>query len=87
MPGGFTDIFPQIPGTGLGSVQACGPFFPARRGRNFVPARLVSIPHPETGEPVFFGHLGKPLLFSRDMSAARKVNKLAARARRVSRKR
>lgn len=47
------------------------------------PASVVVIPHPETGAPTFFGNLGKPLLFSRDLSAARKVNRLARRARRA----
>jgi len=47
------------------------------------PARVVVIPNPLTGEPTFFGNLGKPLLFTRDLSAAKKVAKLA---RRVSRR-
>ena len=44
------------------------------------PARVVVIPNPLTGEPTFFGNLGKPLLFSRDLSAAKKVARLARRA-------
>jgi hypothetical protein len=49
------------------------------------PARVVVVPHPVTGAPVFFGNLGRPLLWSRDLSAARKVDRLARRARRVKR--
>ncbi len=64
----------------------CPTLFRPTRSR-MRPARVVVIPHPETGEPTFFGHLGRPLLFSRDLSAVRRVNKLAARARRTTRKR
>lgn len=49
------------------------------------PARVIVVPHPQTGAPTFFGHLGRPLLFSRDLSAARKVDRLARRARRTRR--
>ena len=76
----------NIPGTGLGSEVACAPMFTRGRSSGIRPARLVIVPHPETGEPVFFGNLGKPLLFSRDMSAARRVRKLAGRARRASKR-
>jgi hypothetical protein len=48
-------------------------------------ARVFVVPHPQTGAPTFFGHLGRPLLFSRDLSAARRVDRLARRARRVKR--
>ncbi len=75
----------NIPGTGLGAEVVCAGMF-TRNRNNIRPARLVIVPHPETGEPVFFGNLGKPLLFSRDMSAARRVRKLAARARRASKR-
>ncbi|MEE8509327.1 MAG: hypothetical protein V3T07_09705 [Myxococcota bacterium] len=44
------------------------------------PASVVVIPNPLTGKPTFFGHLGAPILFRRDMLAARKVAKLARRA-------
>lgn len=43
------------------------------------PASVVCIPDPQTGEARFFGHLGRPVLFSRDVSAAKKVRKLASR--------
>lgn len=49
------------------------------------PARVIVVSHPQTGAPVFFGHLGRPLLWSRDLSAARRVDRLARRARRVRR--
>lgn len=55
------------------------------RAAGVTPARVVCVPHPLTGEAVFFGHLGRPLLFSRDLAAVRKVNRLARRARRAKR--
>lgn len=57
-------------------------FIPNRNGTR--PANVVSLADPDTGEPRFFGHLGRPLLFSRDMRAHRRVNKLASKARRRS---
>lgn len=50
-----------------------------RANRHFI------LPHPVTGEAVNFGALGSCVLFSRDMSAARKVDRLARRARRTRR--
>jgi hypothetical protein len=43
---------------------------------------LVMIPNPVTGAPTFFKHAGRPILFSGDLTAAKRVNKLAMRARR-----
>lgn len=49
------------------------------------PNRLVMVRHPVTQAPVFFKHAGRPLLFSSDMAAARKVDRLARRAKRTRR--
>ncbi len=46
------------------------------------PASVVVIPNPLTGKPTFFGHLGNPVLFRRDLIARKKVNRLAASIRR-----
>ncbi len=43
---------------------------------------LVMLPNPVTGKPTFFKHAGRPILFSGDLTAAKRVNKLAMRARR-----
>lgn len=69
---------------GLGTLcRGTSPFVPTMAGMR--PARVFALPNPATGAVTFFGHLGRPLLFSRDMSAARKVDKLARRARRTRR--
>lgn len=49
-----------------------------------VTAQRFAVPHPVTGQPVFFGPLGRPLLFSGDLSAARRVSKVARLAARRS---
>lgn len=76
----------QVPGTlaglGLGELFGGGDACPALFRGGAVrtrPASVVCVPDPATGEARFFGHLGKPLLFSRDISAAKKVRKLAQR--------
>ncbi len=83
VPGIAAELFGG--GGGGGAVMAGGLFRP--RAAGVTPSRVVVVPHPVTGEPVFFGHLGRPLLFSRDLSAVRKVNRLARRARRATSKR
>lgn len=39
--------------------------------------RVFAIPNPVTGEADFFGYLGRPLVFSRDVRGARSLKKLA----------
>lgn len=46
--------------------------------------RMFAVPHPVTGFPTFFRHVGRPILFSGDLAVCKKVNKVAARARRAS---
>jgi hypothetical protein len=80
---GFNFLFGGGGGGGAvanGAVQLFRPTATSIR-----PARVIVVPHPQTGAPIFFGHLGRPLLFSRDLSAARRVDRLARRARRVKR--
>lgn len=87
MPNGFPTVRPaSLQDLGQTAMELAGlgcatPTF-RTRGTRVSPAPIVIQPHPETGEPVFFGHLGRPLLFSRDLAAARKVARLASRARR-----
>lgn len=85
LPGGAP--MPGVPagmngGASMAAGGACPTMFRPNR-TTIRPARLVVQMHPQTGEPVFFGHLGRPILFSRDMAVARKVGRLARRARRV----
>lgn len=40
---------------------------------------LVAVPHPETGQPVYFRHVGRPLIFSGDVATARRVRRVASR--------
>jgi len=61
-----------------GDGATCPGLFRPTAGRTR-PVRVVSVPDPDTGEARFFGHLGTPVLFSRDVSAAKKVRKLASR--------
>ncbi len=44
--------------------------------------QLVMAMNPVTGNPTFFRHVGRPILFSGDLATCRRVNKVAARARR-----
>lgn len=80
-PGGNGAASPELDALlrGLGGGNgACPSLF--RPGRvSSRPASVVCVPDPQTGEARFFGSLGTPLLFSRDVSAAKKVRKLAQR--------
>lgn len=49
------------------------------------PKSLVMVPNPTTGKPTFFKHAGTPILFSGDLRAARRVSRVAARARKSRR--
>lgn len=40
---------------------------------------LVAVPHPETGQPVYFRHVGRPILFSGDVATAKRVRRVATR--------
>lgn len=75
MPTGFNlpfiDIVPEGQGVSLfkpGGLQGA------------VPKSLVIVPNPVTGKPTFFGNRGKPILFSGDFAAVRRVKRVAARA-------
>jgi hypothetical protein len=94
MPGGFP--FPTVPGSpypvGSGAGQmapggACAttPFRPgASLSARAVPFML---PNPLSGQPVWFLPAGRPLLWSGDLRACKRVSKIAGRAARFSRRR
>ncbi len=74
-PGIFERFLQPFTGGGGGNA-----FFRPHTDRTR-PRSVIMVPDPDTGEPRFFGHLGRCVLFSRDLSAAKKVAKLARRAR------
>lgn len=81
----FVDIVPQGQGAcGFGNLFRPGVTGGCPTAR---PSNLVVQCNPVTGEPAFFGNLGRPILFSRDMAVARKVSRLAMRAKRTSTRR
>jgi hypothetical protein len=57
------------------------PLFRARRS-GAVGQRVIPVINPISGKTHFFGDLGQPLLFSRDFSAHKRVNRLARKAAR-----
>lgn len=67
-------------GNGNGAGMAFVPTMAGYRAN-----RHFTLPHPVTGEAVNFGTLGPCLLFSRDLSGAKKVDRLARRAKRARR--
>jgi hypothetical protein len=40
--------------------------------------------NPMTGKPTWFGPLGRPILWSRDLSVCKRVKRVGAKARRFS---
>lgn len=46
---------------------------------------VVMVRHPNSGEPVFFRHVGKPILFSGDFATARRVDRIAKKAKKSRR--
>ena len=52
------------------------------QGERLVPRRTFEIMNPSTGRTVFYRNMGRPILWSGDLSACKRVNKAASRARR-----
>jgi len=85
---GVAEDFPDAPGqlqlpAGNGGGQlgmtsaACGLFRPGASVSNRArPADVVCLPNPLSGEAEFFGSLGKPLVFQRDVRMAKNIPKL-----------
>jgi hypothetical protein len=84
--GGFTTAGFDLPGVDIVNpfqaqgAGACPTLFRGTSGARPIP--LITVPNPMTGAPVFYKHAGRPVLFSSDFAAARKVGRLARRARR-----
>ncbi len=68
----------DIVGQGMGQLSSM--FRPTRAGAS---AQTFVVPNPATGRPTWFKPAGRPVLWSGDLSAARRVKKVAARARRA----
>lgn len=64
-------------GAGGGAATQCGLFRGGAATRmSSRPAAVVCLPDPITGEARFFGHLGRPLVFQRDVTMAKNIPKL-----------
>jgi hypothetical protein len=50
------------------------------------PVPRITVPHPQTGEHMTWVYAGRPILYSRDLAVVRRVQRLAARAHRSSRR-
>ena len=62
---------------GGGAATQCGLFRGGAATRmSSRPAAVVCLPDPITGEARFFGHLGRPLVFQRDVTMAKNIPKL-----------
>lgn len=74
---GLQDV---LAAAGGGAVASLGsPWSPGRVGAR---PKLFVVPNPTTGAPVWFRPAGRPVLFSGDFAAARRLRKIAGRARR-----
>jgi hypothetical protein len=83
MPAGldlpFIDIVPQGQAA-LGGLSApFGAAMPSARPQTFV------VPNPVTGRPTWFKPAGRPILWSGDLTACKRVSRIARRARRSKR--
>jgi hypothetical protein len=78
----FIDIVPQ--GGGAQLARLTSPYVPTAAGARAQP--FVSA-NPITGKLTWFKPAGRPILWSGDLTACKRVSRIASRARRVSRKR
>jgi len=76
----FIDIVPQ--GGGGSLARLTSPFVPTMAGAR---AQAFVSPNPITGKLTWFRPAGKPILWTSDLTACRRVGKIARRARRVKR--
>ena len=74
----FVDIVPEAQGRVGASLSS--PFAMAAPGLR---AQTFVLPNPTTGRPTWFRPAGRPILWSSDLSACGRVNRIAARARRA----
>ena len=82
-PGGspLSSVLEQMAGAaGGGAVATLGsPWSPGVRSAR---PKLFMVPNPVTGSPTWFRPAGRPILFSGDFAAVRRLRKVAGRARR-----
>lgn len=81
LPGGALN-FDVTPGFSIGPQGASGlyePYVPTGTGHRA--HRFIGI-NPTSGAATWFGPLGRPILFSGDFAAVRRVRRVAGRARR-----
>lgn len=87
MPGNFGGRLMQA------DFDPLGPFYDTQEDRSsgqlfrptqagWRPRSLIIAANPATGKPTFFKNAGTPILFSGDLSAARRVSRVARRAKR-----
>ena len=97
LPGGALQVAPaaldlpglQVPFTGQTlqsplvsnqSVMMRSPFRPTMAG---AAAQIFVAENPVSGKATWFGPLGRPILWSRDLTTCKRVRKIGARARRA----
>jgi len=83
--GGNVAVLPGGAQTGGGAVGFPGgaaPLFNLSQGGRVSPRSLVMTLNPANGNPVFFRHVGRPVLYSGDLATCKRVKKISARVRR-----
>ncbi len=76
-PPGLAEQLAQLGAGNGGAATQCGLFRGGAATRmSSRPAAVVCLPDPITGEARFFGHLGRPLVFQRDVTMAKNIPKL-----------
>jgi len=76
----------QVPGTDLtigGSTAVARLANPFRAGQCGATATVHVQTNPTTGKATWFGPLGRPILWSRDLAVTKRVKKIARRAKRA----
>lgn len=69
--------------TAAAMAEGLGCGAPFRAGGSALTPTTFTLTNPSTGRATWFGPYGKPVLWSRDMAAARKLKRVGQRARRV----
>jgi len=76
----------QVPGTDVtvfGSTSVARLGNPFRAGACGATATVHVVTNPTTGKATWFGPLGRPILWSRDLAVTKRVRKIARRAKRA----
>jgi len=77
--GNYGGIFPNAIGAGINSLLGTGPIIP---GSSCAIGGAVGVTNPATGKMVWFRRAGRPLLWSGDLAACKRVRRAASHARR-----